>query len=70
MVAGDSQLSLAFRRDDSHALGLSEEARSEDSWQCSDWAVHVRRLEREYIEFTNELDTLTASNVSKFYFPC
>ena len=46
MVAGDSQLSLAFQRDDSHALGLSEDARSEDSWQHSDWAVLVRWLEK------------------------
>ena len=30
---------------------------------------HVR-LERAYIEFTNELDTLMTSSVSKFYFPC
>ena len=28
------------------------------------------RLERAYIEVTNELDTLTASSVSKFYFLC
>ena len=28
------------------------------------------RLDWAYIEFTNELDTLTASSVSKFYFPC
>ena len=45
MEVGDSQLSLAFRRDDSHALGLSEDARCEDSRQYSDWAVQVRRLE-------------------------
>ena len=70
MAARDSQLSLAFRRDDSHAPGLSEDARPEDSRQRSDWAVHVRRLERVYIEFMNELDTLTTSSVSKFYFPC
>ena len=28
------------------------------------------RLERAYIEFTNELDTLMTSRVSKCYFPC
>ena len=28
------------------------------------------RLERLYMEFTNELDMLMASSVSKFYFPC
>ena len=28
------------------------------------------RLDRAYNEFTNELDMLTASSVSKFYFPC
>ena len=32
--------------------------------------VLYARLERAYIEFTNELDTLTASSVSNFYFPC
>ena len=31
--------------------------------------VPYARLERAYIEFTNELDTLMASSVSKFYFP-
>ena len=28
------------------------------------------RLDWAYIEFTNELDTLMTSSVSKFYFPC
>ena len=28
------------------------------------------RLDQAYIEFMNELDTLTACSVSKFYFPC
>ena len=28
------------------------------------------RLDQAYIEFTNELVTLTVSSVSKFYFPC
>ena len=28
------------------------------------------RLQRAYIEFTSDLDTLTASSVSKFYFIC
>ena len=28
------------------------------------------RLDQAYIEFTNELDTLMVSSVSKFYFPC
>jgi hypothetical protein len=28
------------------------------------------RLEQAYIEYTNELDRLTTSSVSKFYFPC
>ena len=37
------------------------------------WAqvrVPYARLDRAYIEFMNELDTLTTSSVSKFYFPC
>ena len=28
------------------------------------------RSDRAYVEFMNELDTLTASSVSKHYFPC
>jgi hypothetical protein len=32
--------------------------------------VSHTRLEQAYIEFTNKLDTLMASSVSKYYFPC
>ena len=32
--------------------------------------VSHTRIDRAYIQYTNELDSLTASSVSKFYFPC
>ena len=32
--------------------------------------VSHTRIDRAYIEYTNELDSLTTSSVSKFYFPC
>ena len=28
------------------------------------------RIDQAYIEYMNELDTLTTSSISKFYFPC
>ena len=45
MAAGDSQLPPTFRGDDSHAPGLSEDARPKDSRQPSHGAVQVRGLE-------------------------
>ena len=56
----------------SHEWFLGQPPRRQPTWVYIWDQVRVPhvRLEWAYIEFMNELDTLMASSVSKFYFPC